>query len=196
MAIVIVGGSARSVGKTTLVCALIAALSEFRWTAVKISGHMHEHPEPIWEESAAGEDSDTERYLAAGAQRSLLVTALEGAFPIATLRAALAQDAHIIFESNRIIDYYKPDLCLAMLGEPDLPRKPSFEKIAQHADAFVVLDKTWLDKTGQDKTLQEKSDASRPKLPPDADVLELVDFQAMSPKLLAWLRERLKHPMA
>lgn len=179
MAIIIVGGSGRSVGKTTLVCAVIAALSEFRWTAVKISGHTHEHPEPVWEESAAGEDTDTERYLAAGAQRSLLVTALEGVIPIAAVRAALAQDAYIIFESNRIIDYFKPDLCLAMLGEPDLPSKPSFEKIAQDADALVVLD---------------KSDASILSLPSDAAVLELVDFQAMSPKLLAWLRERLKHP--
>ena len=33
MAIIVVGGSKRGVGKTTLVCALIGALTEYRWTA-------------------------------------------------------------------------------------------------------------------------------------------------------------------
>jgi molybdopterin-guanine dinucleotide biosynthesis protein len=181
MAIVVVGGSGRSVGKTTLACALIAALPEFRWTAVKISGHVHEHPEPVWEESAAGEETDTERYLAAGAQRALLVTALEGVIPIAELRAALAQDSDVLFESNRIVEHFKPDLCLAMLGDPDADRKLSFERIVAHADVFVVL---------------AKSDAKAFALPPNATVFPLVSFQAMPPELLAWLRARLKHPSA
>jgi molybdopterin-guanine dinucleotide biosynthesis protein len=179
MAIVVVGGSGRSVGKTTLVCALIAALPEFRWTAVKISGHAHDHPEPVWEESASGEETDTERYLAAGAQRALLVTGLEAVIPLAALREAIAADEHVIFESNRIVEFYKPDLCLAMLGDPDAERKPSFAKIEQRADAFVVL---------------VKSDARAFPLPRHAALLPLVDFQAMPPALLAWLRERLKHP--
>src|ERR1700740_2868161 len=98
MAVIIVGGSGRNVGNTTLVFSLSAALPEYRWTAVKISAHEHGHPEPVWEESASGEETDTERYLAAGAQRSLLVTALEGDFPIAQIRAALTQDMDVIFE--------------------------------------------------------------------------------------------------
>lgn len=179
MATIIVGGSGRSVGKTTLVCAIIAALPEIRWTAVKISGHIHDHPEPVWEEYAAGEESDTSRYLAAGAQRALLVTALDGVIPIRALRAALASDEHIVFESNRILDHFKPDLCLAMLGEPGVPKKPSFQQVVERADAFVVLD---------------ISDAQAFDLPPNATILPLVDFQAMPPRLLAWLRERLKHP--
>jgi hypothetical protein len=179
MAIIIVGGSARSVGKTTLVCGLIAALPDFRWTAVKLAGHLHEHPEPVWEETAAGEETDTERYLAAGAQRALLVTALEGVIPISALRAALVQDTNILFESNRIIDYYKPDLCLVMLGETASQRKPSFGKIARQADAFVV---------------PGRSDAGSFILPKDSIVLPLVDFQVMPPSLLAWLRARLTHP--
>ncbi len=179
MAVIIVGGSGRNVGKTTLVCSLIAALPEYRWTAVKISAHEHGHPEPVWEESASGEETDTERYLAAGAQRSLLVTALEGDFPIAQIRAALTQDMDVIFESNRIVDSYRPDLCFAVLGDPLANRKPSFEAFAKRADAFVAL---------------AISDAKAFTLPPDAPVLPLVDFQAMPPKLLACLRARLKHP--
>jgi molybdopterin-guanine dinucleotide biosynthesis protein len=180
MAIIIVGGSGRNVGKTTLVCALVAAMPEFRWTAVKISAHEHGHPEPVWEESASGEHTDSERYLAAGAQRALLVTAAEGDFPIEQIRAALAQDDHVIFESNRIADYYKPDLCLAVLGFPEGDRKPSFDALATRADAFVAL---------------EIADAKAFALPPDGVVLPLVDFQAMPPELLLWLRERLRHPL-
>ncbi len=44
MAIIVVGGSNRGVGKTALVCGLIAALPEYRWTAVKISTHEHAQP--------------------------------------------------------------------------------------------------------------------------------------------------------
>ena len=76
MAIIVVGGSSRGVGKTALVCGLIASLPEFRWTAVKITGHKHGKPEPVWEETTAGQGSDTARYLAAGARWALLVSAL------------------------------------------------------------------------------------------------------------------------
>jgi hypothetical protein len=45
MAIIVVGGSNRGVGKTALVCGLIAALPEYRWAAVKIT--THEHPQAV-----------------------------------------------------------------------------------------------------------------------------------------------------
>lgn len=45
MAIIVVGGSNRGVGKTTLVCGLIAALPEYRWNAIKIT--THDHPQPV-----------------------------------------------------------------------------------------------------------------------------------------------------
>src|SRR5579863_9866900 len=75
MPIIVVGGSGRGVGKTSLVCGLISALDELRWTAVKISTHDHGKPKPIWEETSAGAETDTARYLTAGAERALLVTA-------------------------------------------------------------------------------------------------------------------------
>ena len=75
MAILVVGGSGRGVGKTALVCGLIAALPEFRWTGVKITTDDHGMGEPIWEETDPGQGSDTARYLSAGAVRALLVTA-------------------------------------------------------------------------------------------------------------------------
>jgi len=38
MAVIVVGGTHRGVGKTALVCGLIGALREFRWTAVTVPG--------------------------------------------------------------------------------------------------------------------------------------------------------------
>jgi molybdopterin-guanine dinucleotide biosynthesis protein len=177
MAVIIVGGSGRNVGKTTLVCSLIGALPEYRFTAVKISSHDHGHPEPVWEETGSGEDTDTERYMAAGAQRALLVTALDDDFPIRQIEAAVANHADVIFESNRILQSYKPDLCLAVLGDPLAEKKPSFDQFARRADAFVA-------RTGED--------AKNFNLPRNAVVLPLVDFEAIPPELITWLRERLK----
>jgi hypothetical protein len=45
MAIIVVGGSNSGVGKTSLVCGLIAALTEYRWTAVKIAGGEQAEPD-------------------------------------------------------------------------------------------------------------------------------------------------------
>src|ERR1035441_8557829 len=102
MAILVVGGSSRGVGKTALVCGLIAALPEFRWTAVKITNHEHGKPEPIWEERCAGQGSDTARYLAAGAERALLVTARgdDLAALLKELWVKLGPGANVLFESN------------------------------------------------------------------------------------------------
>ena len=78
MAIIVVGGGGRGAGKTALVCGLMRALPEIPWTAVKITSHEHGHrAKPIFEETAPGQGTDTARYLAAGARRALLVTAVK-----------------------------------------------------------------------------------------------------------------------
>ena len=59
MAIIVVGGSSKGAGKTALVCGLIEALAEFQWTAIKITTEDHGQPTPIWEETAASEETDT-----------------------------------------------------------------------------------------------------------------------------------------
>src|SRR5512146_801370 len=41
MSIVVIGGHSRSVGKTSVVAGLIAALPERRWTAMKITQYGH-----------------------------------------------------------------------------------------------------------------------------------------------------------
>ena len=41
MAVIVVGGHSRSVGKTSVVAGIIAALPEMRWTAAKITQYGH-----------------------------------------------------------------------------------------------------------------------------------------------------------
>jgi hypothetical protein len=94
--IVVVGGSSRKAGKTTVICEIIAATREARWTAVKISPHDHE----------PGEHGDTERYLEAGAAHASIVN-------------RYAPDVHggnIILESNSVMDTLTPDLFVFVDG--------------------------------------------------------------------------------
>jgi hypothetical protein len=143
--IVVIGGSGKDVGKTALVCAVISALREFDWTAVKITGHDYgpvEEDRPltravIREETSAGEDTDTGRYLAAGARRALLVTRFEAVVAVEEIRAALGEDRNVIFESNRIVDVLKADVCVALVGGQE--RKPSFERLLRLADAALIV---------------------------------------------------------
>lgn len=147
MAIVVVGGSGKDVGKTALMCALLAALREFAWTAVKITGHDYEPAgaalsaaidRTVWEEMTPGEETDTGRYLVAGAQRALLVTRRGRDVPIEDIRIALGDDRNVIFESNRIVDQLRPDVCLALIGSR-AEMKPSFERLLSVADAVVSV---------------------------------------------------------
>ncbi|HWF67077.1 MAG TPA: hypothetical protein VN670_07225 [Acidobacteriaceae bacterium] len=148
MAIVVVGGSAKDVGKTGLVCAIISALRDFQWTAVKITGHdyaaslspdnkVHTPAEIIQEETRAGQGTDTARYLAAGARRALLVSRRGDKIPIEEIRAAIGADRNLIFESNRIVEELKPDVCLALVGGDE--KKASFEQLFRITDAVVSV---------------------------------------------------------
>ena len=85
MALVVIGGHSRSVGKTSVVAGLISALREFDWTAVKITQYGHgicsangeacdcatgDHSWAISEERDRSGESDTSRFLVAGAMQA------------------------------------------------------------------------------------------------------------------------------
>lgn len=181
MAIVVVGGSGRNVGKTALICGLIEATPELRWTAVKISTHLHEKSSPLWEETTSGLETDTARYLSAGARRAFLITATDAQIPalIQQLEATLAMPRSLIFESNRIVDWVQPDLCLAVTSSPtisgsaDDQGKPSFERFLHLKDAIVV-----------------RGDCDR-MTAGAAPLFELTDLAHCSIDLRVWLRARL-----
>jgi hypothetical protein len=142
MAVVVVGGGGRGVGKTALTCGIIAALPEMQWVAVKITRHEHIGEQLVWEETEPGERTDTARYLAAGARRAMLLTAIDDA----VMRSALDQlwkqverGVNLIFESNRVLDFVKPDVFLIVRSSANSREfKTSFENAADLADAVVV----------------------------------------------------------
>jgi len=180
VAIVVVGGSGKDVGKTGVVCAVISALREYEWTAVKITGH--DYPAGgsnessaalvIREETRAGEETDTARFLRAGAKRALLVKRVGDEVPMDEIRAALGSDRNVVFESNRILDAVKPDVCLALVGGDE--RKASFVRLMRAADAVLTV------QGSAAETLRE-----------GVRRFQLESVDRLPAELLTWLRERL-----
>ncbi len=159
--LVVVGGHTRDVGKTSVVAGLICALPQWPWTAVKITQYGHgvcsskgdpceceptdpaqlAHPYVLTEEEMPTA-TDTGRFLAAGAARSFwLRTAqgqLAGAAPV--LRKMLAACENVIVESNSILEFFEPDLYLAVMDFSKEDFKPSSLRFLDRADALIVID--------------------------------------------------------
>ena len=88
MAVVVIGGHSRNIGKTSVVASLIARLPQYHWTAFKITQYGHgfctangepcdcqtdDHTLAVSEERSCTSGTDTARFLAAGAERSIWV---------------------------------------------------------------------------------------------------------------------------
>jgi hypothetical protein len=155
MAIVIIGGHSRSVGKTSVVSGLIAALAEFDWTAVKITQYGHgicsangeacdcataDHAWAVSEEKDRSGDSDTSRFLVAGALRSLWVRTEQGrlAEAMPTLRLRIAQARNVIVESNSVMKFLRPDLYLTVLDPATADFKTSAQEFLNSASAVIL----------------------------------------------------------
>lgn len=178
MPVIVVGGTRRKAGKTTLICGLIAALPECPWTAIKMTSHDHGEPEPVCEETRSGQGTDTARYLAAGARRAFLITARDGKLPEAALRDALADDRWLIFETNQVQSLPRPDIVLALVGSETFEHKPSFAALVRIADAVVYAG------THAGATLPRSS----------ASGFILPDLLHPSQELIQWMRRRLGIP--
>lgn len=165
--IIVVGGHTRSIGKTQLVCDIVAALPELNWIAGKITQYGHgvcaqnghdcdcapdEHVCAIDWERDANTGSDSSRFLAAGAWRSFWLRTKQGflAEGMPLLRSALDEIArvrnenesgtplNVILESNTLLQFLRPNLFLMVLH----PGKSDFKDSAQlqldRASAFVL----------------------------------------------------------
>jgi len=139
MATVVIGGQARKVGKTSVIVGLIAALPDFRWTAVKVSGHEHGVPWGITEERDRTGKGDTSRFLAAGAVRALWVRADPGRLFEAALELKRELgSANSIIESNSLARFLKPDVYLIVLDPRIEDFKASARELLPSADAVIV----------------------------------------------------------
>jgi hypothetical protein len=159
MALVVVGGHSRSVGKTSVVAGLVAALPAFHWTAVKITQYGHgicsadgepcdcatdDHSWAVTEERDRSGESDSSRFLVAGAARSLWVRTRQGllAEAMPRLRKELAAAENAILESNSVMRFLRPDLYLTVLDAGTADFKLSAQEFLDRADAVVLHDDT------------------------------------------------------
>lgn len=155
MSLIVVGGHSRSVGKTSVVAGLIAALPEFRWTAVKITQYGHgicsangelcdcatdDHSWAVSEELDRSGETDSSRFLCAGAARSLWVRTRQGflAEAMPRLKQELAKAENAILESNSVIRFLQPDLYLTVLDPATADFKASARDYLDRADAVVL----------------------------------------------------------
>jgi hypothetical protein len=155
--VVVVGGHSRSVGKTSVVAGLISALPAFHWTAVKITQYGHgvcsangeacdcatdDHSWAISEEQDRSGESDTSRFLVAGAPRALWVRTEQGrlAEAMPALRAKIADAPNAIIESNSVLKFLRPDLYLSVLDPATADFKNSAREFLDRADAVILRD--------------------------------------------------------
>jgi hypothetical protein len=167
MAIIVIGGQSRDVGKTSVVAGLIAALPSYHWTAFKITQFGHgrcsldgkpctcatdDRCWAITEEKDRDGTSDTSRFLASGANRSFWVRTeqgrLEEALPV--LRKRLAESDNAIIESNSIVEFIDPDLYMTVLDPGVQDFKTSAQRFLDRAHAVIIPEGTvWAGQPGQ-----------------------------------------------
>jgi len=155
MALVVIGGHSRSVGKTSVVAGLICSLREFDWTAVKITQYGHgicsasgescdcatgDHSWAISEEHDRSGESDTSRFLVAGAKQVFWVRTEQGrlAEAMPSLRQRLEGGRNIIIESNSVLKFLRPDLYLTVLNPTTADFKTSAREFLDRADAVIL----------------------------------------------------------
>ena len=154
MAIVVVGGQTRNIGKTAVVAGLIASLPQLEWTAFKVTQFGHgicsangepcdcetdAHTVAVTEELSHDSGTDSARFLAAGAVRSYWVRTRQGqlAEAMPRLRKELARAKNVILESNSVVRFLRPDLYLTVLDPAIRDFKPSAQYFLDRADAVL-----------------------------------------------------------
>jgi hypothetical protein len=155
MSLVVIGGHSRSVGKTSVVASLISALSDYEWTAAKITQYGHgicsangeacdcatgDHSWAITEERDRTGECDTSRFLVAGASRVFWVRTEQGklAEAMPTLRDRLKNARNVIIESNSVLKFLRPDLYLTILDPATVDFKKSAQEFLDRADAVIL----------------------------------------------------------
>jgi hypothetical protein len=193
MSLIVIGGHSRSVGKTSVVVGLIVALPEYNWTALKITQYGHgvcsangeachcatdDHSWAISEERDRSGESDTSRFLAAGAVCAWWVRTEQGrlAEAMPAVRRKLAESGNVILESNSILKFVRPDLYLTVLDPATADFKKSAQEFMDQADAVILHDGVtqvaWRD-------ISLKPVAGRPLFricPPEYVTAQIVEF--------------------
>jgi hypothetical protein len=207
MAIVVIGGHSRNIGKTSVVAGLIAAMPEYRWTAFKITQYGHgfctadgapcdcqtdDHTLAVSAERDPSTGTDSARYLGAGAERSLWVRSRQGMLAEAMPRVRKELEAceraggNAILESNSIMQFLKPDLYLSVLDAGTADFKESARLFLDRADAVLVVE----------RTLAPQWQRVSLRLVEGKPYFAISGPSYLTPEVVAFVRERLGAPVA
>ena len=203
MAVIVVGGHSRNIGKTSVVAGLIHALPELQWTAMKITQYGHgfcsadgapcdcqgddhtlavsvEQPQPGADPAAL---PDSARYLASGAARSLWVRTRQGmlADAMPRIRKEIAAARDVILESNSVMQFLQPDLYLSVLDPGTADFKDSARLYLDRADALVLVE----------CSLAPRWTGVSMKLARGASRFQVTPPSYLTPQLISFVRSRL-----
>jgi hypothetical protein len=191
---IVIGGHSRNVGKTSVVAGLIAALPEFDWTALKITQYGHgicsangqacdcatnDHSGAISEEKDHDGDSDTARFLNAGAAKVWWVRTEQGRLAEAMpfIREKIANAKNIIIESNSIVKFLHPDIYLVVLDPSTADFKTSAREFLDQAAAVIVHENKGAYPQWKDVSLKPVADKPIFRItPPPYVTPEIVNF--------------------
>ena len=161
--LIAVGGHTRSIGKTQLVCDLIAALPGAHWLAGKITQYGHgvcaqngrdcdcaptEHVVALDWEAPGTSGADSARFLRAGAERAFWLRTKQGylAEGMPLLREALVSargtrppddQLNVIVESNSLLQFVKPSLYVTVIDSAHEDFKESARQMLYRADVLL-----------------------------------------------------------
>jgi hypothetical protein len=192
--LIVIGGHSRNVGKTSLVAGLISALPELRFTALKITQYGHgicsadgapcdcasdDHSWAVTEERDRSGESDTSRFLVAGAEKVYWARTRQGmlAEAMPRLRQVIAGSENVIVESNSLMKFLRPDLYLTILDFANPDFKDSAREFLDRADAVILQNANLSSPAWEGVSLKPVS--RRPVFritPPAYLTAEIVDF--------------------
>jgi hypothetical protein len=192
VAIVVIGGHSRNVGKTSVVAGLIARLPEFHWTAFKVTQYGHgfctadgkpcqcqtaDSCVSVSAEREPASGTDSSRFLAAGAARSLWVRTRIGmlADAMPRIREEIGRSENAILESNSILEFLQPDLYLTVVDPSVADFKDSARRFLDRADAVLISSHS----SARNALWGNAEVADKPKFvvaSPDYITEEVVDF--------------------
>ena len=148
--IVLIAGSGRNVGKTTLGCKIIQAVKKQEIVAIKITPHFHEATPGLieiekgngWiisEETNASTQKDSSLFLKNGAKKSYFIQAKEDKLGDAfnAIKELLAKDKLVIIESAALHKIIEPALFIFVLPNGKTIEK-DIEPTIEKANLIVV----------------------------------------------------------
>lgn len=152
--LLLIAGTGRNSGKTTMACAVIRNVSQHQpIVAIKITPHFHDYFTSdnllidrndlvIMVETQTGTDKDSSRMLVAGAEQVYFVMATDERLSEAMqiISGVNTKKRPLVCESGGLIHYFEPALFLMMSRADQTEFKPESDALAGLADLRISFD--------------------------------------------------------